>query len=94
MSDPNKSFLEATDPFVLFSDWMAEAQSAEPNDPNAMSVATIDGAGLPDVRVFLLKGFDERGFPRSIRSQNCINTGIIDLEINPFQNCIFTEAFM
>lgn len=62
MSDPNKSFLEATNPFALFSDWMAEAHSAEPNDPNAMSVATIDGAGLPDVRVLLLKGFDERGF--------------------------------
>lgn len=49
-------------PFELFQTWLDEAGSAEPNDPNAMSVATVDGDGLPNVRILLLKGFDERGF--------------------------------
>lgn len=49
-------------PFELFQTWIDEASSAEPNDPNAMSVATVDSDGLPNVRILLLKGFDERGF--------------------------------
>lgn len=53
---------EATDPFVLFSDWMAEAALSEPSDPNAMSLATVDETGLPDVRIVLLKGLDAHGF--------------------------------
>lgn len=48
----------ATDPFVLFGAWMAEAEAAEPNDPNAMTLATVDATGLPDARVVLLKGWD------------------------------------
>ncbi|MCR9123647.1 MAG: pyridoxamine 5'-phosphate oxidase [Phyllobacteriaceae bacterium] len=51
-----------TDPFGLFADWLAEAEKNEPNDPNAMSLATADESGLPNVRMVLLKGFDERGF--------------------------------
>jgi len=50
------------DPFALFSEWYAEAQAREPNDPNAMALATVDGNGLPDVRMVLLKGFDTSGF--------------------------------
>jgi len=50
------------DPFALFTDWMADARAAELNDSNAMSVATVDADGLPDVRMVLLKGVDERGF--------------------------------
>jgi len=55
------------DPFALFQTWIAEAQRSEPNDPNAMALATVDGAGLPNVRMVLLKGVDEaesaeRGF--------------------------------
>lgn len=49
-------------PFELFTDWMAEARAAELNDSNAMSLATVDTHGLPDVRMVLLKGVDERGF--------------------------------
>ncbi|MEP0520626.1 MAG: pyridoxamine 5'-phosphate oxidase [Hyphomicrobiales bacterium] len=49
-------------PFELFQTWMEEASSSELNDPNAMSVATVDPNGLPNVRILLLKGFDERGF--------------------------------
>jgi pyridoxamine 5'-phosphate oxidase len=53
---------DGADPFVLFDDWMADAKKAEPNDPNAMSLATVDADGLPDVRMVLLKGVDARGF--------------------------------
>jgi pyridoxamine 5'-phosphate oxidase len=50
------------EPFVLFDDWMADAKKTEPNDPNAMALATVDADGLPDVRMVLLKGVDARGF--------------------------------
>ncbi len=52
----------ATDPQKLFEEWFAEAQLAEPNDANAMAVATADLAGRPSVRMVLLKDHDERGF--------------------------------
>ncbi|ADJ23695.1 pyridoxamine 5'-phosphate oxidase [Hyphomicrobium denitrificans ATCC 51888] len=60
-------FSAAEDPFALFHAWMAEAEKSEVNDPNAMSVATVDQSGLPNVRTLLLKGVDdassaERGF--------------------------------
>ena len=51
-----------SDPFALFSAWMAEAEASEPADPEAMAVATVDADGLPNVRMILLKGADERGF--------------------------------
>ena len=49
-------------PHALFEIWLAEAQAGEPNDPNAMAVATVGGDGMPSVRMVLLKGHDERGF--------------------------------
>lgn len=52
----------ATEPFQLFSEWLAEAVASEPNDPTAMALATVDEMGLPDVRMVLLKGFDADGF--------------------------------
>ena len=52
----------AADPIALFSSWLAEATASEPNDPNAMALATVDSAGLPDVRMVLLKGHDADGF--------------------------------
>lgn len=55
-------FTEATDPFSLFADWLKEAEASEINDPNGMALATVDAEGLPDVRMVLLKGFDEQGF--------------------------------
>ena len=55
-------FAERNDPFGLFADWMKDAEAAEPNDPNAMALATVDEEGLPNVRMVLLKGFDDRGF--------------------------------
>jgi pyridoxamine 5'-phosphate oxidase len=50
------------DPFVQFARWMAEAEAAEPNDPNAMTLATATPDGLPSARIVLLKGWDTRGF--------------------------------
>ncbi len=50
------------DPFALFADWLAEAEKSEPNDPNAMSLATADASGRPSLRMVLLKGFDADGF--------------------------------
>jgi len=55
-------FTEAIDPFALFSAWMAEAEGAEPIDPEAMALATVDAEGLPNVRMILLKGADRNGF--------------------------------
>jgi pyridoxamine 5'-phosphate oxidase len=57
-----EDFTEARDPIALFRRWMAEADAAEPNDPEAMALATVDAQGLPNVRMILLKGADERGF--------------------------------
>lgn len=50
------------DPYSLFAKWFAEAESSEPNDPNAMALATADTDGRPSVRMVLLKGFDHAGF--------------------------------
>lgn len=51
-----------THPFDLFKEWLADATASEINDPNAMALATVDDAGLPDVRMVLLKELDARGF--------------------------------
>jgi pyridoxamine 5'-phosphate oxidase len=58
----NRDFTTAADPILLFSEWLAAAEATEPNDPNAMALATVDGQGLPDVRMVLLKGHDAQGF--------------------------------
>ncbi|GEC15020.1 pyridoxamine 5'-phosphate oxidase [Nitrobacter winogradskyi] len=55
-------FTEAQEPFALFEAWLAEATASEPNDPDAMALATADADGLPDLRMVLMKGFDARGF--------------------------------
>lgn len=51
-----------TDPFVLFAEWLAEARKTEPNDSNAMALATADEHGAPDVRMVLLKDVSKDGF--------------------------------
>jgi pyridoxamine 5'-phosphate oxidase len=55
-------FTEADEPLRLFAAWFEDARKAEPADPEAMALATVDAEGLPNVRIVLLKGFDERGF--------------------------------
>ncbi len=54
-------FTEADDPFALFDLWLADAVASEINDPEAMTLATVDETGLPDVRAVLCKGADARG---------------------------------
>ena len=55
-------FSESASPLALFADWMGEAKASEVNDPNAMALATVDDSGMPNVRIVLLKGWDQDGF--------------------------------
>lgn len=54
--------MRVTDPFARFADWFAAAQASEPNDPNAMALATATPNGRPGVRIVLLKAWDATGF--------------------------------
>ncbi len=55
-------FSDEEQPLELFARWMKEAEASEPNDPNAMGLATVDESGMPNLRMVLLKEADERGF--------------------------------
>jgi pyridoxamine 5'-phosphate oxidase len=55
-------FTAADEPFVLFAAWLDQASASEPRDPTAMTLATVDAEGMPNARMVLLKGADERGF--------------------------------
>jgi pyridoxamine 5'-phosphate oxidase len=61
LAEGDAGFLGAEDPFALFGEWMSAAEKTEPNDPNAMALATVDHEGLPNVRMVLLKGLDTAG---------------------------------
>ena len=56
------AFFAEAEPFRLFERWFADAKQKEPNDANAMALATADASGAPDVRMVLLKGVDASGF--------------------------------
>lgn len=58
----SSDFTATADPESLFGAWFAEAEASEPNDPNAMALATVDANGMPNVRTVLLKGHDAKGF--------------------------------
>ena len=58
----NNCFLDLDDPIELFKVWMDEAKKSEPNDPNALSLATSNKDNLPSVRMVLLKEFNQKGF--------------------------------
>lgn len=58
----SSDFTESAEPFRLFAAWLEDAGRSEPNDPNGVALATVDTDGMPDVRMVLLKGFDEQGF--------------------------------
>jgi pyridoxamine 5'-phosphate oxidase len=66
--DPNgapsddAAFFAENEPFELFERWFADARAKEPADPNAMALATVDPAGMPDVRMVLMKGFEQGAF--------------------------------
>jgi len=53
---------ETADPLELFAGWYAEAEKSEPNDPSALTLATVGPDGTPSVRMVLLKGYDSDGF--------------------------------
>lgn len=74
------------DPFALFDEWFAEAKRSEPNDPNAMALATADREGRPSVRMVLLKGHGMNGFVFYTNEQsNKAN----DLSANPRAALLF-----
>lgn len=58
----SEDFIETSEPIQLFKKWFEEAKKSEINDANAMSLASVDQDGLPNVRMVLLKDFDESGF--------------------------------
>ena len=58
----NSCFLDLEDPIQLFNEWMEDAKKTEPNDPNAVSLATSDKNNIPSARMVLLKDFNEKGF--------------------------------
>ena len=79
-------FTDADEPLRLFAAWFSEAKRAEPVNPDAMALATVDADGSPNVRMVLLKGFDERGFVfytnlRSVKGSELANTPTAALAI-------------
>jgi pyridoxamine 5'-phosphate oxidase len=80
------AFTEAREPFDLFYAWLAEAEVSEPNDPEAMALATVDSHGLPNVRMILLKGADRRGF---VFYTNCESAKGLELAANPKAALLF-----
>jgi pyridoxamine 5'-phosphate oxidase len=64
-------FTAADEPFRLFAAWLEQATASEPRDPTAMTLATVDADGMPNARMVLLKGADEKGFVfyTNLRSQ-------------------------
>jgi pyridoxamine 5'-phosphate oxidase len=77
---------ELADPIVHFQAWMAEAEKSEPNDPNAMALATADAEGRPSLRMVLLKGVDAGGF---VFYTNLESRKGIDLAANPHAALLF-----
>ena len=77
-------FTESTEPFRLFSAWFDEAMKSEVRDPNAMAVATVDAEGMPDVRMVLLKGRDERGFVFYTNTES--TKGTVEAATSSFDN--------
>ena len=58
----SRDISEVNEPLSAFAEWLKEAEASEPNDPTAVALASVDSDGMPNVRMVLLKGFDERGF--------------------------------
>lgn len=75
-----------TDPFALFDVWFAEARASEPNDPNAMALATADARGRPSARMVLLKGHEPDGF---VFYTNREGRKADDLHVNPTAALLF-----
>ena len=82
----NSCFLDINDPIQLFKAWMNEAKKSEPNDPNALSLATADKNGTPSVRIVLLKDFGENGFTFYTNLESHKST---DIQNNPIGEMCF-----
>ena len=82
----NSCFLDLNDPMQLFKVWMDEAKKTEPNDPNAVALATSDKKNLPSVRMVLLKDFNEFGF---VFYTNLNSQKGIELKENPNASMCF-----
>lgn len=74
------------DPLAIFEAWLAEAGASEPNDPNAMALATVDAQGMPDLRMVLLNGRDARGF---VFFTNTESAKGVELAANPRAALLF-----
>ena len=77
---------ERTNPFSLFGAWFDEAKAKEPNDPNAMALATADSSGLPNVRMVLMKDYDEHGVVFYTNTQSQKGSELIE---NPQASVVF-----
>lgn len=77
MTDDRHGIFAGDDPFALMRTWLDEAERTEPNDPNAMSLATVDDTGMPNVRIVLLKGIEADGL---VFFTNYESTKAIELE--------------
>lgn len=77
-TDRDLSWIDADDPIALFDQWLAKAGETEVNDPNAMSVATVDASGQPDVRILLLKGLSDAGFAFYTNSESAKGQQLTD----------------
>ena len=82
----NSCFLDLKDPIQLFKVWMEEAKKTEPNDPNAVALATSNNKNLPSVRMVLLKDFNEDGF---VFYTNLNSQKGIELKENPNASMCF-----
>ena len=82
----NSCFLDLKDPMQLFKVWMNEAKKTEPNDPNAVALATSNKKNLPSVRMVLLKDFNENGF---VFYTNLNSQKGIELKENPNASMCF-----
>ena len=82
----NSCFLDLKDPMQLFKVWMDEAKKTEPNDPNAVALATSNKKNLPFVRMVLLKDFNENGF---VFYTNLNSQKGIELKENPNASMCF-----
>jgi len=82
----NSCFLDLDDPFQLFKEWMEKAKKSEPNDPNAVALATSNKNNIPSVRMVLLKDFNENGF---VFYTNLSSQKGNDLKENPYAAMCF-----
>src|SRR5947199_9206210 len=80
-------FTQADEPLRLWQAWFDEAVKSELRDPNAMSLATVDADGMPDVRTVLLKGVDGRGF---VFYTNTASQMGPELSVNPPAGLLFS----